>query len=143
MRYKVLTVAIAALVLVLVAFGIGRTILNSDLSGKPTKDQLLAEMSRLQPMSSKATIRYTNKLNAVYITGQGAARGDPLFNVDPVTAGWSFRSRRQYSGGEIVRYCRGRLSLSLDTRTEAPIVDFGIYWSSDRGSSFYCSEETK
>lgn len=136
---KALTAAIGALVLTLVAFGIAQTMWNSDLSGKPTKEQLLVEMSRLRPMSGKSAIRYINKLSAVYVIGQGTTGGRQLFDVDPVAAGWSFESRRRYDGGEVVRYCRGRLTLSVDTNAKATTADFGIYWSSDRSSSFYCS----
>lgn len=139
--YRALTILIAVLVLAFMAFGIGRVFLNSDGSGKPSKQQLLAEMSQLRPSSGLAGIRYVNKISTVYVTAQGASSSGNVFDVDPAMVGWAFKSRRRHEGGEVVRYCRGRLTLSVDTNTKAGTADFGIYWASDRGSSFYCAQK--
>jgi hypothetical protein len=137
MFYRALTIVIAVLALALIVFGVSRTIRNSDQSGKPTREQLMVEISQLQPLSKKEELRYVNKINTVYVIGR--SRGKAVFAVDPTTAGWSFKSRRRYEGGEVVRYCRGRLALSVDTSTNSS-ADFGIYWVSDRSSGFYCAQ---
>ena len=138
--YRALTIAITVLVIVFMAFGIGRMTLNSDGSGKPSRQQLLKEMSRLRPSSGLAGIRYVDRISAVYVTAHGPIKGGEVFDVDPPAAGWTFKSKRRYEDGEIVRYCRGRLTLSIDTNTKAATADYGIYWASDRGGSFYCAQ---
>jgi len=141
MPFKAFVFAIAVVVLLLMGIGAHRVIFNSDSSGKPNKAQLWNEFLLLKPNMSKESLRYIDKINYVYLIGIRDTSKAPIFAVDPVTAGWSLRSRRQYAGGKVIRYCRGRLSLSIDSNTEAAMTDFGIYWSSDRGSSVYCSQK--
>lgn len=137
---KALNIFVAVFVTTIMAIVLLR-LFNSDTTGKPGRQVLMAEMSRLRPLSGMADVRYVDKLTYIYVTAKGPVRGGSPFHVDPTSLGWSFKSRRAYVDGEVIRYCRGRLALSIDTNPKKQVADFGIDWTSDRGSERYCATE--
>ncbi|MEE7545858.1 hypothetical protein HF319_01270 [Xanthomonas sp. Kuri4-1] len=137
MRYKILNISIAVTVLVMMVFGVMRLI-NGDESGKPDRQQLLIEMSRLQPAVDMSKFRYVNKLTNIYITAHSSGKQNEILGADPLAKGWELKGRKSYEGGEVVTYCRRRLALLVDTSYTSEKTYIGIYWTFDRGSGFYC-----
>ncbi len=111
-------------------------LLNGDWSGKPSEARLVAELTRLRPSLVMSDFRYVDKLIGAYVTADVPDGRSYALGVDPLMAGWSLKTKRRYTGGEVLTYCRGRLALMLDTTATARITSIDIHWVSDRERSF-------
>lgn len=133
---------IGLVVIACIAFLIFK-ISGDDYSSSPDKETLEREFSRFQDIYGGPS-EYFNK---VMIKGYHSAlvassdtRDISIRMAETAKAnGWTLRAKRETATASSMKFCKGRLALALDVQKSGERFQYGIYWTSDRNNSLYCS----
>jgi len=128
---------------------IGR-LLDSDDTFSPSISLLRSTLAEIaapctaRGILEKATSKYPLiGVSKAYACAASKEEVEREYGVFVAEAKWILKEKQDKSDGTRLIYCRGRIALDLEimSRGGQTAVDIGTYWTSDKGSSRYCSSK--
>lgn len=129
-------IAIATFVSAMFAFGLYRCT-TGDYKDKPDQRELADEIAAIhQRLGGRLHYVQRGTWVGMYATSESAMDVSGVLRTD----GWTEFPNGANSGKKL---CKGRLALLMETTTHMgkSAIEYGIYWSSDRGSTFFCATD--